>query len=206
MTLQTDRWCRCCTASLDGQRADAEVCSTRCRVRWHRWQHLSWSDLQAKRLELRRLDFSRTPPEIFQPLQEEFGLVLDCWALPEDALCPRFIRPEANGLLQPWHELASDGGAWCNPPYSRGLLQWVVKARQEHQEHGLVVVMLIPPSMSSSYMRIAVEHAAEIRFFGRRVAFLDPDHGWAMNGNRGDSCLVIFGPPAPSSGARVSYV
>ena len=52
-----------------------------------------------------------TPPEVYEPLNREFGFTLDVAATPDNAKCPRYYTREDDGLAQPW-----DGVCWMNPP------------------------------------------------------------------------------------------
>lgn len=61
-----------------------------------------------------------TPQEFFDRMNEEFHFDLDVCALPENAKCERYYTPEEDGLIQPW-----DGVCWCNPPYGRGVANWL---------------------------------------------------------------------------------
>ena len=55
-----------------------------------------------------------TPPEVYDPLNREFGFTLDVAATPENAKCPRYYTRNDDGLAQPW-----DGVCWMNPPYGK---------------------------------------------------------------------------------------
>ena len=91
--------------------------------------------------------------------------------------------------------------AGCNPPSAKvaggeggaGLLTWVEAAVRARDE-GLAVALLVPPSTSTRYWRLACAEAAEILLLARRVAFLDPNTGAPQRGNRGDSAIVIMRP------------
>lgn len=48
-----------------------------------------------------------TPPEVFDPLNEEFNFTLDPCAEPETAKCERYFTVNDNGLYQDW------GGGGC---------------------------------------------------------------------------------------------
>jgi phage N-6-adenine-methyltransferase len=86
------------------------------------------------------VDDRGTPPEIFDPLHEEFGFTLDVAAAPHNAKCERFYTLQDDALHLPW-----EGRVWCNPPYSN-LDKWVFKARWEFltAKRAEIVVMLLP--------------------------------------------------------------
>lgn len=207
-------WCQGCAARLeDGSRRHRQSCSARCRKRRERWRTLPRSEALSRLYRIRTGDLWRTPPPVFESLHAEWGFSLDCAATADDALCPVFIGPWEDGLLTPWLERATrlDGfpfpAAWNNPPYSTargGLLAWMRKSREE-SSRGLVVVNLVPPSMGTAYMELALSGAMEIRLYRRRLAFRDPDTNEPAEANRGDSCAVIWHPEHQGP-ARVSYV
>lgn len=69
-----------------------------------------------------RMDWE-TPPELFDPLNEEFHFTLDVCATAQNAKCTRFFTPEEDGLKQKW-----TGVCWMNPPYGREVKAWMKKA------------------------------------------------------------------------------
>ena len=86
-----------------------------------------------------------TPRVLFEMLYREFRFDLDaCAANAEMARCDRFISPDDNSMSEQW---AWRRRVWVNPPYGRGIGDWVEKAyrsavvigSQEYCEH---VVML----------------------------------------------------------------
>jgi len=52
-------------------------------------------------------DYWETPPEIFNPLNEEFDFTLDPCCVPETAKCDRYYTKKEDGLAQNW------GGRTC---------------------------------------------------------------------------------------------
>src|SRR5262252_9678676 len=58
-----------------------------------------------------------TPPEVFEPLDQEFHFTLDVCATAATTKCPRFFAPEDNGLAQDW----GTDTCWMNPPYGRDI-------------------------------------------------------------------------------------
>lgn len=107
------------------------------------------------------IDDRETPPDVFDPLNAEFGFTLDVAAARHNAKCKRYYAlgpstpaerrqcqlfptaltgdPEAlgyDGLTQPW---GRDEVVWCNPPFS-DLEPWVAKASSAE----CTVVMLLP--------------------------------------------------------------
>ena len=76
-----------------------------------------------------------TPQALFDQLHKEFPFTLDVCATQANAKCLSYYTSES--LSRPWH--CESGGWWCNPPYGRGLDQWIAKGVSER--HG---VMLVP--------------------------------------------------------------
>ncbi len=108
-----------------------------------------------------------TPPEVFDPLDEEFNFTLDPCATPETAKCPEFFTEADNGLEQPW----SSHRVFMNPPYGREVYAWTRKARLE-QEKGALVVGLLPASTDLAWWHEDVLEHAEVRYLRGRVRFL----------------------------------
>ncbi|MEO1263552.1 MAG: DNA N-6-adenine-methyltransferase [Bacteroidota bacterium] len=131
--------------------------------------------------------FWETPPEIFKPLNDEFGFTLDPCAEPSTAKCEKYFTVDDNGLYQSWE------GEICfvNPPYGSHLKKWIAKSCLEGRKENTTVVMLIPSRTDTAYFHDIIKpHAKEIRFLRGRIKFL-------MNGQRKDpapfgSMVVVF--------------
>ena len=82
-----------------------------------------------------------TPPEVFEELNNRYGFTLDVCADESNAKCTNYFTAEMDGLKQEWH-----GRCWMNPPYGRGIGEWVKKAWSETVVHDNceVVVALLP--------------------------------------------------------------
>jgi phage N-6-adenine-methyltransferase len=106
-----------------------------------------------------------TPPEIFEPLNKEFGFTLDVCATPANAKCARYYTIEDDGLLQPWY-----GVCWMNPPYGRGIMAWIQKA-YESALSGATVVGLVKATPDTRWWHEYV-CAAEVRFLKGRITFV----------------------------------
>ena len=87
-----------------------------------------------------------TPQDFFDKLNMQFDFNLDPCATAENAKCEKFFTIEDNGLEQDWSKYR----VFCNPPYGRGLKDWVRKAYEESKK-GALVVMLIPARTDTSY-------------------------------------------------------
>lgn len=129
----------------------------------------------------------RTPPELFQELNDEFHFTLDAAADDNNHLCENYFTENDNGLDHDWRGHT----VFVNPPYGRKLTSdWVKKAYEEAQK-GTKIVMLIPARTDTIWFHDYIYGKAEIRFLRGRVHFLDE------NGNRGDaapfpSMVVVY--------------
>lgn len=107
-----------------------------------------------------------TPPEVFGPLDAEFGFTVDACATPENAKCERFWTEAENGLAQNW----AGERVWLNPPYGREIYPWTRKARMSG---AALVVGLLPASCDLAWWHEDVVAAgAEVRYVRGRVRFL----------------------------------
>lgn len=140
---------------------------------------------QAANLGTSRQDW-RTPRDLFDQLDAEFGFTLDAAASANNALCDRFYTAEDDALVQPW-----EGTVFCNPPYVR-IAPWVEKAATAARQ-GATVVLLIPASTGTAYWHtwILGRPGVEIRFIRGRVRFDGQPYPAPF-----DSAIVIFRPPA----------
>lgn len=95
----------------------------------------------AKRGALEDTDDRRTLPEVYDPLNAEFGpFTLDAAANRINAKCDQFYTLETSGLEGSW----ACHTVWCNPPYS-DISPWVRKALDETSSGSCKrVVMLLP--------------------------------------------------------------
>lgn len=68
-----------------------------------------------------------TPQALFDELNREFHFTLDPCATPQNAKCAHFYTRKENDLAQSWRGET----VFCNPPYGRGVNEWVKKAYDE---------------------------------------------------------------------------
>ena len=108
-----------------------------------------------------------TPPEVFGPLNAEFGFTLDPCATAGTAKCPRYFTEEDDGLAQSW----AGERVFMNPPYGREVYAWTRKAADE--AGGALIVGLLPASTDLAWWHDDVVAAhAEVRYIRGRVRFL----------------------------------
>lgn len=134
-----------------------------------------------------------TPKWLFEWVQKEVGapFLLDLAANEQNALCNQFIGQDADSLIQPWAELLAEHPGWLNPPYGRGLIDWVSKADSEGDK-GASTAVLIPARPDTKWASICFGKG-EVWFFEGRLTFGDTPDGDAAPF---PSMLVLFGPMA----------
>lgn len=108
-----------------------------------------------------------TPPEVFEPLSQEFGgFTLDPAATPLNAKCGLYYTASTDGLVQDWRP----HHVWLNPPYGRTLPQWTAKAATSQAP---LVVALLPARTDTRWFHDTVLPTAEVRFIRGRVYYLN---------------------------------
>lgn len=155
-------------------------------------------------------DMSQTPVWLFNALNREFDFALDAAALPETALCEKYLTPDIDSLAVEWGDFISPSKrapwVWLNPPYS-DIGPWVEKAIDQ-QGKGIGTVMLVPQDTSARWYPAgrftecrhitgAIDRGG--RWQSGRVNFVNKSTGEVMNGNPKGSMLLIFAPCWPGS-------
>lgn len=130
-----------------------------------------------------------TPRRLFDALNAEFAFDLDPCASDQNAKCARYFTVADDGLARRWQ-----GSVFMNPPYGRGIGDWVAKAWREARK-GATVVCLIPARCDTEYWHDYVMQASEIRFIRGRIHF-DSERQRAREAN-GES--VAHNAPFPSA-------
>lgn len=137
-----------------------------------------------------------TPPHVFRYFDEKYHFQLDAAAREDNALCERFIGPEEDSLSVPWKAQT----VWLNPPYGRGVGEWVEKAYREAQA-GRTVGMLIFARTDTRWWHDYVMKAKLVYLIKGRIKFVDGE-GNASNPATAPSCFVVFGRYPPPDGPR----
>lgn len=163
------------------------------------------ADYRGSTTPIETRDMTMTPAFLFMALDLEFNFALDAAALPETALCEKFLTPDIDALSVDWGDFISpfvrSPWAWLNPPYS-DIGPWVEKAI-EQQGRGIGTVMLVPQDTSTEWY--PGERASEVRHItgyhdengkwrNGRVSFINKATGEEMKGNPKGSMLLIFAP------------
>lgn len=130
----------------------------------------------------------RTPPALFLALDKEFDFTIDVAADDGNAVCDRYLDADVDALTEPWGRER----VFCNPPYGRELDRWLAKAILEAQEHGALVVMVLPARTGNAWFHRYVLRHAEIRFIPGRLNFTVG--GSARKNAPFDSMVVVYRP------------
>lgn len=123
-----------------------------------------------------------TPRAFFDALNAEFHFDLDPCATPENAKCPRFFTANDDGLARHW-----TGRVFMNPPYGRGIGQWVAKAFQAVAGGGADLVVCLLPARTDTRWWHDICMKGEVRFVRGRLKFGD-----GKNSAPFPSAVVIF--------------
>lgn len=145
-----------------------------------------------------------TPQDFFDELDEEFRFTLDAAANFDNKKCPVYIAEDSLSVSWLWDvDRAEDatmrGAVYVNPPYGRGIGDWVAKAA-ETAKQGRTVVMLLPARTDTRYFHEHIwsgsrpKPGVEVRFVPGRLKF-----GGHKNSAPFPSVVVIFHGSNPPS-------
>lgn len=108
-----------------------------------------------------------TPQDLFDALDLIFSFDLDPCASHDNHKTPQYFTIEADGLSRDWH-----GRVFMNPPYGRGISDWIEKAYEESTKYwNDFVVGLIPSLTDTRYWHDYVMKARYIWFIKGRIHF-----------------------------------
>ena len=132
-----------------------------------------------------------TPQDFFDDVDSAFHFTVDAAASSENHKCPSYWDKALDGLHQDWR--GTEGMIWCNPPYGRGIGEWLEKGPYTDS------IFLVPARTDTRWFKEAFEWAAELYLIAGRLKF-----GGAENSAPFPSCMFRFTKKyAPST--RVSY-
>ena len=150
-------------------------------------------------------DCWRTPPQVFAALNARYGpFTLDVAADARNHLCARWYGPGGlaeDALAVSWQQAGGPVRAWCNPSYSRGMIdRFMRKAVDEAGRGHARTTFLVPANTDLPWWHELVwdnerhrfRPGIEVEFFRRRVRFLRPDGTLAGSPNF-PSVAVTFG-------------
>jgi phage N-6-adenine-methyltransferase len=132
----------------------------------------------------------QTPPEIFDPLNAEFGFTLDVAANKDNAKCGLWLGPGSwlalDALTYRWPK---NHTCWMNPPYSRGLQGQFIAKAAEARHRGIETVALLPARTDTRtfHEHIYQREGVEVRFLKGRIKFVGAKHGAPF-----PSMVVVF--------------
>lgn len=137
-----------------------------------------------------------SPPALVRALGGKSGFDIDPCTPEDAALLPmrtarRLIPPSEDGLTSLWPDWAF---VWMNPPYGRGIDQWLHKLAN-HPAGGIA---LVPANMDAGWMHdLVLGHSAvrAVLITRGRLTFVRPD-GTPQRGNTSGSVLVAYGERA----------
>ncbi len=108
-----------------------------------------------------------TPQWLFDELDAEFHFTLDPCSTDENAKCRKHYTVADNGLAKDW----TGETVFCNPPYGRGVSDWVRKCYLHATSGGGTSVMLIPARTDTEWFHEYIYGKAEVRFLRGRLKF-----------------------------------
>ncbi len=113
-----------------------------------------------------------TPQWFFDYLDRIFKFTVDVCANDYNHKCEHFFCEECDGLSEDWNgEMA-----WMNPPYGRGMWDWVKKAAEI--ENGIVVGLIPARTCTIAFHEYVLNQLdAKITFLRGRIAFEHPEKG-----------------------------
>lgn len=108
-----------------------------------------------------------TPPDFFAEVDARFHFTLDVCATEANRKCTAFFSIADDALMREW-----TGVCWMNPPYGKGIEQWLMKARKS-ADRGAVVVALVPANTSTRWWhRHVLEAGAQVEFIPYKLTFV----------------------------------
>ncbi len=127
-------------------------------------------------------DLWKTPDEEFKLLHSIFGFHVDAAAGPENAKLKRWFGPGSSlitdALNSPDWTLGRDTRFFVNPPYSTEggpLSAWVEKFRFEAEQHGALVVAVLPERRNVKWYHEHIKGKAGLFEPNYRYAFEPPE-------------------------------
>ena len=114
-----------------------------------------------------------TPQDFFDKLNDVYRFTLDPCANEQNHKCETWFGPGSpyalDGLAESW----AGHKVFMNPPYGREIVKWVRKAYQEHKQHGILIIGLLPSRTGPKWFHNWVYHKAELIFLEGRLKFGD---------------------------------
>ena len=140
-----------------------------------------------------KIEYS-TPIKLFDFINKEFNFTLDVCASDHNKKCDNYFDINKNAFLQDWI-----GTCFMNPPFSKQLSKWVIRAKNESEKHKSIVCCLIPVRSNTIWWKNVCE-SAEIRFIIGEVNFNDLERGLWL-----PMCFMIFGTDKRGQFSYIDY-
>ena len=138
-----------------------------------------------------RMDWG-TPQWLYDELDKEFNFEVDLAASRSNRKHRIYLGPKSkiatDALTFPWADHWKCG--YLNPPYGRGVINWVKKAYEESQR-GMTVVILLASRTDTKWFHEYILPFGDYRFIRGRLK-----HDDQANPATFPSMVVVFSPPA----------
>lgn len=135
-------------------------------------------------------DSWKTPPSLFNGLDNEFRFDVDICASAGNSLCVDFLSKERSALTYEWNHYYRSSSCFVNPPYSQTQL-FLNRSAEQAKKHNITVVALVNANTDTKWFAECADSANEIRLITGRVGFVRND-GAKANGNTKGQCLIIW--------------
>lgn len=141
-------------------------------------------------------DCWETPDDLYYYLNREFQFTLDAAANEHNFKHPNYYSEENSALDKDW-----SGSVWCNPPYSRTLINKFADKIIEVSENTLVdIVTLTRLDPSAKWFKKLHKEACHMHFLPKRLRFKGADSSYPF-----PCCLMYFNIQPKNIGAYFNY-
>lgn len=128
-------------------------------------------------------DCWETPDDLFTSLHKEFKFTLDAAANEHNYKLCNYYSKSKSAFDNPWTETV-----WCNPPYSRILINKFADKIIEEAEAGEVeIVTLTRLDPSAKWFKKMYKEACHLHFLPKRLKFKGADSSYPF-----PCCLMYF--------------
>lgn len=112
-----------------------------------------------------------TPVDLIHDAHSFEPIRLDAATAPDNPTgAMQWYAPPTDALGQDWKVTAGDGHVWLNPPYGRGIDQWIAKAVKEARMLAHLT-MLTPARTDTAWYRRIVASADAVVYLDHRLLF-----------------------------------
>jgi phage N-6-adenine-methyltransferase len=133
-------------------------------------------------------DSMRTPPSLFKRLDDRFHFNKDIACDSHNHLCPVWYDDFLHSTVSLYH----GDVAFCNPPYSRGMIEKFLAKAYSESLKGAIVVLLLPGDISTQWFHKYCFKAAEWIIIDGRVKFNDIDGNPSKGSPQFGSICIVF--------------